>query len=116
MSDGIRRGALLVLLLAVLLPARRTGSVTVCCSGGGAATTYYYDLVGPGYVQTVRLDYDPADPSTLWQTVENVPLGVYRLLENGVERASLHLTYGASHRVVMPRETWPVMPAKGVMP
>lgn len=105
---------LLWVVAAVLLLAMpgATGTVTVRCPGGPAATTYYYDLVGSDYLETICVNYIPGQPNTCHATIGNVPMGSYRLLENGVERARITVSGENSHILVNPTPDWPVMPPK----
>lgn len=103
-------GGLLALLLTF---PPKTGTVTVRCPGGPAATTYYYDLVGSGYLETISVDYIPGAPETSHATIGAVPMGSYRLLENGVERATVILTAERAHILVEPEAGWPIMPPRG---
>lgn len=104
-------GGFLVLML-MIAPAQR-GTVTVRCPGGPAATTYYYDLVGDNYLETITVEYSPRDPLTGHATLGNVPMGTYRLLENGMERARITVTPEDAHILIEPGEDWPIMPPSG---
>jgi hypothetical protein len=104
---------LAIFLTAVaLIPSGRKGSVTVRCPGGPAQTVYYYDLVGEGVVRTIAVAYSPEDPETEYATAMDVPLGSYRLLENGVDRAQLVLTGWNASVLIEAEEDWPLMPPK----
>lgn len=108
--------ALLLLCLTagtLMTPPRPAGTVTVCCPGGPAATTYYYDLVGAGYLETIHVVYTPGEPGTIHATMGGVPMGTYRLLENGVERAVLSVTPDNAHILVEPGADWPIMSPSG---
>lgn len=108
-------GLLMGLLAAwMLLPGGDTGcTVTVRCPGGPAATTYYYDLVGEGYLETIAVDYSPGTSGSDVASIRGVPAGVYRLLEDGVERARFTLTPGTGEVRIEPEADWPIMPPSG---
>lgn len=103
---------LLAILAALVLLPEEGGTVTVCCPGGAARTTYYYDLVGENFLEPIVVDYVPGDASSVHATIDEVPLGTYRLLENGVERARLRLTADNANILIQPEADWPIMPPK----
>lgn len=102
-----------LLALTLMLSPREEGTVTVCCPGGPAATTYYYDLVGVDFLEAIVVDYSPKYPETIHATLDGVPLGTYRLLENGVERARVEVTRECTHILVEAGEDWPLMSPSG---
>ena len=68
------------------------GAVTIRCPDTPWPTAYYYDLEGSDFVRTLTVYYDPETDAPGEATAWGLPLGDYRILENGEERASVTLT------------------------
>ena len=68
------------------------GAVTIRCPDTPWPTAYYYDLEGADFVRTLTVYYDPETDAPGEATAWGLPLGDYRILENGEERASVTLT------------------------